>query len=175
MYNLNVFYYNNIYIAYGTLHVIHYTIMLHVIVDIDGIIDYTCSNFRVMDQHKMTRQEWEDRIVIWYKEHNVMLRFVTHISHSLSHSLSLTLSLTLTLTLSHTHSHSLSHTLTLSHTLSLTHILREDAMVEYLKIAQDLEMYGVNYFDIKNKKASELYLGVDALGMLSIASTATDC
>lgn len=42
---------------------------------------------------------------------------------------------------------------------------REDAMVEYLKIAQDLEMYGVNYFNIKNKKSSELWLGVDALGL----------
>jgi len=38
-------------------------------------------------------------------------------------------------------------------------------MMEYLKIAQDLEMYGVNYFDIKNKKGSELWLGVDALGL----------
>lgn len=38
-------------------------------------------------------------------------------------------------------------------------------MVEYLKIAQDLEMYGVNYFNIKNKKGSELCLGVDALGL----------
>ena len=38
-------------------------------------------------------------------------------------------------------------------------------MVEYLKIAQDLEMYGVNYFTIKNKKGSELWLGVDALGL----------
>ena len=38
-------------------------------------------------------------------------------------------------------------------------------MMEYLKIAQDLEMYGVNYFDIKNKKGTELYLGVDALGL----------
>lgn len=44
-------------------------------------------------------------------------------------------------------------------------MLREDAMREYLKIAQDLEMYGVNYFDIKNKKNTELYLGVDALGL----------
>ncbi|KAK7907698.1 hypothetical protein WMY93_016310 [Mugilogobius chulae] len=35
-------------------------------------------------------------------------------------------------------------------------MLKEDAMVEYLKIAQDLEMYGVNYFDIKNKKGTEL-------------------
>ena len=38
-------------------------------------------------------------------------------------------------------------------------------MMEYLKIAQDLEMYGVNYFEIKNKKGTELWLGVDALGL----------
>lgn len=34
-----------------------------------------------------------------------------------------------------------------------------------LQIAQDLEMYGVNYFDIKNKKGTDLFLGVDALGL----------
>jgi len=38
-------------------------------------------------------------------------------------------------------------------------------MIEYLKISQDLEMYGVNYFEIKNKKGSDLWLGVDALGL----------
>ena len=38
-------------------------------------------------------------------------------------------------------------------------------MMEYLKIAQDLEMYGVNYFQIKNKKGTDLWLGVDALGL----------
>ena len=38
-------------------------------------------------------------------------------------------------------------------------------MMEYLKIAQDLEMYGVNYFDIKNKKGTGVFLGVDALGL----------
>lgn len=42
---------------------------------------------------------------------------------------------------------------------------REEAMLEYLKIAQDLEMYGVNYFEIKNKKGTDLWLGVDALGL----------
>ena len=42
---------------------------------------------------------------------------------------------------------------------------REDARLEYLKIAQDLEMYGVNYYEIKNKKGTDLYLGVDALGL----------
>jgi len=70
---------------------------------------------RVMQQHKMSREEWEARITQWYMEHRGMLR--------------------------------------------------EDAMMEYLKIAQDLEMYGVNYFDIKNKKGTELWLGVDALGL----------
>uniref|UniRef100_A0A672ZEP3 Radixin-like n=1 Tax=Sphaeramia orbicularis TaxID=375764 RepID=A0A672ZEP3_9TELE len=42
---------------------------------------------------------------------------------------------------------------------------QEDSMMEYLKIAQDLEMYGVNYFEIKNKKGTQLWLGVDALGL----------
>lgn len=42
---------------------------------------------------------------------------------------------------------------------------REEAMTEYLKISQDLEMYGINYFDIKNKKGTDLWLGVDALGV----------
>ena len=50
----------------------------------------------------------------------------------------------------------------LSYALS---VHREDAMMEYLKIAQDLEMYGVNYFSIKNKKGTDLWLGVDALGL----------
>jgi len=38
-------------------------------------------------------------------------------------------------------------------------------MIEYLKIAQDLEMYGVNYFEITNKKGTVLWLGVDSLGV----------
>ena len=38
-------------------------------------------------------------------------------------------------------------------------------MIEYLKIAQDLEMYAVNYFEIENKKGTDLLLGVDALGL----------
>lgn len=43
--------------------------------------------------------------------------------------------------------------------------LREDAMMEYMKLAQDLDMYGVNYFDIKNKKGTQVSLGIDALGI----------
>lgn len=45
------------------------------------------------------------------------------------------------------------------------HLIREEAMTEYLKIAQDLEMFGVNYFEIKNKKGTDLWLGVDTLGL----------
>ncbi|XP_067110121.1 radixin isoform X2 [Osmerus mordax] len=70
---------------------------------------------RVLEQHKLTKEQWEDRIQSWHEEHRGMLR--------------------------------------------------EDSMMEYLKIAQDLEMYGVNYFEIKNKKGTELWLGVDALGL----------
>ncbi|TSQ46679.1 Ezrin [Bagarius yarrelli] len=70
---------------------------------------------RVLEQHKLSKDQWEDRIQVWHEEHSGMLK--------------------------------------------------EDAMLEYLKIAQDLEMYGVNYFDIKNKKGTELWLGVDALGL----------
>ncbi|XP_024918920.1 moesin isoform X2 [Cynoglossus semilaevis] len=70
---------------------------------------------RVLEQHHLNKNQWEERIQVWHQEHKGLLR--------------------------------------------------EDAMVEYLKIAQDLEMYGVNYFSIKNKKGSELWLGVDALGL----------
>ncbi|XP_037921432.1 moesin/ezrin/radixin homolog 1 [Hermetia illucens] len=70
---------------------------------------------RVIDQHKMSKEEWEQSIMTWWQEHRGMLR--------------------------------------------------EDAMMEYLKIAQDLEMYGVNYFEIRNKKGTDLWLGVDALGL----------
>uniref|UniRef100_A0AAY4BPP8 FERM domain-containing protein n=1 Tax=Denticeps clupeoides TaxID=299321 RepID=A0AAY4BPP8_9TELE len=70
---------------------------------------------RVLEQHKLSKDQWEERIQVWHEEHQGMLK--------------------------------------------------EDAMMEYLKIAQDLEMYGVNYFEIKNKKGTELYLGVDALGL----------
>ncbi|KAK2826692.1 hypothetical protein Q5P01_020906 [Channa striata] len=70
---------------------------------------------RVLEQHKLSKEQWEERISSWHKEHRSMLK--------------------------------------------------EEAMIEYLKIAQDLEMYGVNYFEIKNKKGTDLWLGVDALGL----------
>ncbi|XP_019874743.1 merlin [Aethina tumida] len=42
---------------------------------------------------------------------------------------------------------------------------RDEAEMEYLKIAQDLDMYGVNYFPILNKKETELWLGVTSVGL----------
>ena len=33
--------------------------------------------------------------------------------------------------------------------LILIYVIRDEAEMEYLKIAQDLEMYGVSYFEIK--------------------------
>ncbi|KAH3886255.1 hypothetical protein DPMN_010257 [Dreissena polymorpha] len=42
---------------------------------------------------------------------------------------------------------------------------RSEAEMEYLKISQDLEMYGVNYFKIANKKNTDLWLGVSAVGL----------
>ncbi|KER33100.1 hypothetical protein T265_12689, partial [Opisthorchis viverrini] len=44
-------------------------------------------------------------------------------------------------------------------------MLRADAMLEYLRVAQDLEMYGVTYFPIKNKRGTNLLLGIDAFGL----------
>lgn len=44
-------------------------------------------------------------------------------------------------------------------------MLKEEAEIEYLKVAQDLEMYGINYFVINNKKGTQLWLGVDAFGL----------
>jgi len=70
---------------------------------------------RVVKQHRMNSDEWQERISTWHQEHGSMPR--------------------------------------------------EEAIMEYLKIAQDLEMYGVSYFEIMNKKKTELYLGVDALGL----------
>jgi len=70
---------------------------------------------RVLSQYRLSAEEWENRIILWWSDH-----------HSLG---------------------------------------RDAAMIEYLKIAQDLDMYGVNYFEIRNKKGTELYLGVDALGL----------
>ncbi|KAM7418040.1 hypothetical protein PAMA_017602 [Pampus argenteus] len=99
---------------------------------------------RVLEQHKLNKNQWEERIQVWHQEHKGMLRYRR--LNALCTSWCSVARCIMMISL-------------------LSHIHREDAMVEYLKIAQDLEMYGVNYFSIKNKKSSELWLGVDALGL----------
>eukprot|EP00730_Choanoeca_flexa_P008202 TRINITY_DN12458_c1_g4_i2.p1 TRINITY_DN12458_c1_g4~~TRINITY_DN12458_c1_g4_i2.p1 ORF type:complete len:384 (+),score=108.75 TRINITY_DN12458_c1_g4_i2:74-1225(+) len=42
---------------------------------------------------------------------------------------------------------------------------KETVIQDYLSIAQDLEQYGVTYFEIHNKKGTKLWLGVHNLGM----------
>jgi len=69
----------------------------------------------VVNDHKLSREEWEEKIAKFHAKHNGMSR--------------------------------------------------AEAMMEYLKVAQDLETYGISYFDIKNKKGSDLVLGVDCLGI----------
>jgi len=70
---------------------------------------------QVMSGHKLSREEWENKISLFHAKHKGMSR--------------------------------------------------EDAMLEYLKVAQDLETFGISYYDITNKKGSELILGVDCLGI----------
>ncbi|OAF67650.1 hypothetical protein A3Q56_04611 [Intoshia linei] len=55
-------------------------------------------------------------------------------------------------------------------TISRMHIeavglVREEAHMHYIRVMEDAEMYGVTYFEVQNAKKSELYLGVDALGI----------
>lgn len=68
--------------------------------------------------------------------------------------------ITCTITCTHIHTHIHTHVHTHAHICIHTHYMhkytctytqyhREEAELEYLRVAQDLEMYGVNYFDIK--------------------------
>jgi len=70
---------------------------------------------RVVEQYRLSPEQWEQSVINWWQEHHDMMR--------------------------------------------------EDARLEYLKVVQDLEIYGVTYFEIQNKKKTELFLGVDALGL----------
>ena len=38
-------------------------------------------------------------------------------------------------------------------------------MLEYLKLAQDLETYGIAYYPVIDKKGSEILIGIDCLGI----------
>ena len=44
----------------------------------------------------------------------------------------------------------------------LKHNFNHDSVAQ---VAQDLETYGITYYDITNKKGSSLVLGVDCLGV----------
>lgn len=44
-------------------------------------------------------------------------------------------------------------------------LLKEESMLEYLKLCQNLEMFGVHYYEITNARGSNLLLGVYALGL----------
>lgn len=48
---------------------------------------------------------------------------------------------------------------------SYENLLKEDVILEYLKIAQDLEMFGVTYFPVKNVRNTDLWLGIDSTGL----------
>jgi len=42
---------------------------------------------------------------------------------------------------------------------------KEEAMLEYMKVSQDLEQYGVAFFEVMNRNKNIVFLGVDALGI----------
>merc|ERR1712218_207700 len=37
--------------------------------------------------------------------------------------------------------------------------------MEYMKVSQDLETYGITYFEVVNKNKTQVLLGIDALGI----------
>lgn len=41
----------------------------------DVVVFYVC---RVLEQHKLTKEQWEDRIQTWHEEHKEMLRCVSN-------------------------------------------------------------------------------------------------
>lgn len=49
--------------------------------------------------------------------------------------------------------------------MGLRGIEQGTALMDYLNIAQDLEQYGITYFEVANKKGTRLWLGVHNLGM----------
>ncbi|BHF74518.1 hypothetical protein SprV_0501760400 [Sparganum proliferum] len=41
----------------------------------------------------------------------------------------------------------------------------QEAMLFYLQLAQDLEAFGAEYFEIRNRRGTDLLLGIDAIGL----------
>jgi len=69
----------------------------------------------VITEHKLSREEWEEKVAIFHGKHKGMST--------------------------------------------------AEAMIEYLKVTQDLETYGITYYEVKNKKGTKVHLGLDALGI----------
>ena len=44
-------------------------------------------------------------------------------------------------------------------------VTKEDAMTEYLKLSQDLEMFGIAYYPVVNKRGTEVVMGLDSRGI----------
>jgi len=49
--------------------------------------------------------------------------------------------------------------------IKLNGMTQREAMLNYLKICEELEMYGISYFNIRNKKGKDLYFGVFNMGL----------
>lgn len=49
--------------------------------------------------------------------------------------------------------------------LGLKGTSQTDALQDYVNIAQDLEQYGIQYFEVTNKRGTKLWLGVHNMGM----------
>lgn len=82
---------------------------------------------RVIDQYQLTPEMWAEKIRLWYADHKGS-RCV-----SISNLVNLLLFLFFFCAF-----------------LACLFVWgRDEAMMEYLKIAQDLDMYGINYFQIK--------------------------
>ena len=44
-------------------------------------------------------------------------------------------------------------------------LTKEEAMMEYLKLIQDLEMYGTSYYPVVNKRGTSVLMGIDSRGI----------
>lgn len=49
--------------------------------------------------------------------------------------------------------------------MNINHLTVEEAEMEYLRVAQDLSMYGIQYYPIYNQKDTDLLLGISAQGL----------
>lgn len=47
----------------------------------------------------------------------------------------------------------------------LSSLEEKEEMLEYLKVVENLKMYGVTYFEVKDKKGADMWLGVHATGV----------